>query len=69
MRKLLLTTLASVGLAASLGAAAPASAAILDHAFTAAPPAQVQHVDYYYHHHHYHHRRWDRHHNRWQYYD
>ena len=30
---------------------------------------RVQHADSYWNHHRYHHRDWDRHHNRWRYYD
>lgn len=71
MYKLVFATVAVIGFGgvSLMPASAAPVAPILGygHAQSAAPGVQV--VDYYYHHRHWHHRSWDRHHQRWRYYD
>jgi hypothetical protein len=70
MRKLLLSALVPVGLAAALGFSGQANAApeFSRHRDFRAP-SYVQHTDYYWQHHHYHHRKWDERHHHWEYYE
>ena len=69
MRKLLLSALIPVGLAAGAVLPGQAFAALNPHEQHAVMSSNIQRADYYYNHHHYHHRDWDRDHHHWHYYD
>jgi hypothetical protein len=71
MRRFILGTMTAAAMAVGLSSAGFAGPAFNphEHGGSDARITNVRPVDYYWNHHHYHHRDWDRHHNRWHYYD
>jgi len=70
MRRLIVGTMAAAMLGLGISASSIAAPVMVPQRHEGGGYGErVQQSDYYWDHHRYHHRDWDRHHNRWHYYD